>query len=78
MAKRVTGPITFRLRFSDLQDVPCSLKGWSTMISTIPSNKPSAAKDKNPVRYDPVVSKRIPTRSGPTKAVIPKTKLSSP
>ena len=54
------------------------LKRWSTMISTIPSNKPSAAKDKSLVRYDPVVSKRIPTRSGPTKDVIPKTKLSSP
>ena len=54
------------------------LKRWSIMISTIPPNKPIAAKDKNPIRYDPVVSKRIPTRSGPTKAVIPKIKLSSP
>ena len=47
------------------------LKRWSTMISKIPPNKPSAAKDKNLVRYDPVVLKRIPTSSGPTQKLGP-------
>ena len=80
MHKKVTGSVSLRSVFLLLHHSSRSswLKRWPTMITTKAPSMPSALKAKNPAKYDPVVSKRIPTRSGPSKAVIPKKKLSSP